>query len=155
MFGGRLCCQFRDHAIRRGVVPDIEQTVLDTTQLAVRTGVDGALHHDGRCSVAGVAGGQFKDGAVPVLRTIAFEHSLVVSVLWRAVTILGADQHCADVVGHCDHHFCICHALAPRSIFDGALYLLGQLGHCPERFDLHAELMPTGILWRNPLKPQL
>ena len=138
--GGRLCGEFRHDAIRRRVVSDFEQTFMDPAQLVVRTGVDCALRDDGRCGVAGVAGRQFRNGAVSVFRTIAVERCMVIFILRRAVAAVGPHQYRSDVVGHCDYNFCIRHAFACRGVFDGALYLLGQFGDRAERFDLHVEL---------------
>ncbi len=138
--GRWLCGEFRHDAIRRRVVPDIEQAVMDAAQLVVRPGVDCALRDDGRCRMAGVAGRQFRNGAVPVFRAIAVERGLVIFILRRAVAAVGPHQYRSDEVGHCDHDFCIRHAFAARSFFDGALYLLGKFGDGFERFDLHVEL---------------
>jgi hypothetical protein len=145
VLGGGLCCQFRHHGVCGAMVPDIEQTVMDAAQLAVRPGLDGALHHDGRCRVAGMAGRQFQNSALLVLWAIAFEPCMVVFIFRCTVAAVGADQHCFDVVGNCCDDLCICHALAPRGLPDGALYLLGQFGHSPKYVNLPFELSQLAI----------
>lgn len=135
-YTGRTCVSTRDP----GMVPGLEQTILDSALMALRTGLDRALRLDGNRSLARLENREYENSAHPVLRPAVIELRVVHIVLRRTLTGLWAYRRHRHVARHCRHNLCFCIEVENSSLPDGALSLLGQLCRGIERRNIHAEL---------------
>ena len=108
----------------RPVVRTTSKTILESSRLGFRTGLDHALYHDGRCSVAGLEAGWMEcsqGGLGPIPSTARFQRLMVPAFFRAAPANFGICRYPVVVDGLAGYGSCLRenpaeHGLAPRAL---------------------------------------